>query len=244
MNKLLLSAIVLLLPLNAIAATVLGVKIGGGSWTHAPSGSITASVGGVGTSADLKDDLQLGTKSEGYSYIAIEHPIPVLPNIKISQTNLTSSGSGLVTASFDFNGTTFSQSTSVTTELELNQTDIILYYEVLDNILSLDIGLDLKTLTGKVVVNSSASDFSATIPLIYVAAEVALPAGFAIGVEMSTISAAGSSFSDVTAKVSYTSDYLFGVEAGVRTQTIKADVDDVKANFEFTGVFTGLFLKF
>lgn len=227
MKKLLFSAIVLFLPLNVMADTILGIKIGGGSWSHTPSGNITSNVGGAGTSADLKDDLQLGKKSEGYGYLSIEHPIPLLPNIKVSQTNLTSSGSGAVSSSFVFNGTTYSQSSSVTTELELNQTDIILYYELLDNILSFDIGLDAKTIDGKAVVNNNRSTFSATIPMLYLAAEVALPAGFAIGAEISTVSASGSSYDDVTAKISYTSDYLFGVEAGIRTQTIKADVDEI-----------------
>lgn len=244
MKKLLFSTLVLLLPLNAMAATVLGVKIGGGSWSHTPSGNITSSVGGVGTSADLENDLQLDKKSEGYGYISIEHPVPVLPNIKVSQTNLTSSGSGAVTAQFDFNGTTYSQSSTVTTELELNQSDVILYYELLDNILSFDIGLDAKTITGKAVVNNSSSTFSATIPMLYLATEIILPAGFAISAEVSTISASGSSFNDVTAKISYTSDYLFGIEAGVRTQTIDVDVDNVKADIVFNGPFAGVFLKF
>jgi len=244
MKKLLFSALVLALPLNAMADTILGVKIGGGSWSHSPSGGITASQGGVGTSADLKDDLQLSKKSEGYGYISLEHPIPVLPNIKLSQTNLTSSGSGAVTTDFTFNGTSYSASTAVTTEFELNQTDVILYYELLDNILSFDIGLDAKTIDGKVVVNNQSSTFSGTIPMLYLAAEIALPAGFAFGAEISTVSASGSSYDDVTAKISYTSDYLFGIEAGIRSQTIKADVDNVDADIVFKGPFAGVFLKF
>jgi len=245
MKKLLFSALVLALPFNVMADTILGVKIGGGSWSHDPSGSIISTQGGTaGTSADLKDDLQLGKKSEGYGYISLEHPIPALPNIKLSQTNLTSSGSGSVTTDFTFNGTSYSASTAVTTEFELNQTDVILYYEILDNIVSFDVGLDAKTIDGKVVVNNESSTFSGTIPMLYLAAEIALPAGFAISAEISTISASGSSYDDVTAKVSYTSDYLFGVEAGIRTQTIKADVDDVDATIDFKGPFAGVFLKF
>jgi len=245
MKKLLFSALVLALPFNVMADTILGVKIGGGSWSHSPSGSIISTQGGTaGTSADLKDDLQLGKKSEGYGYISLEHPIPALPNIKLSQTNLTSSGSGSVTTDFTFNGIAYSASTAVTTEFELNQTDVILYYELLDNVVSFDVGLDAKTIDGKVVVNNESSTFTGTIPMLYLAAEIALPAGFAISAEISTISASGSSYDDVTAKVSYTSDYLFGVEAGIRTQTIKADVDDVDANIVFKGPFAGVFLKF
>lgn len=54
MKKLLLGALVALLPLTGFSATVLGIHAGAGSWKHDPSGSITSSVGGTGTSADLK----------------------------------------------------------------------------------------------------------------------------------------------------------------------------------------------
>ena len=249
MKKILFSALVLLLPLNAMAATVLGVQIGGGSWTHTPSGDITSSDGGVGTKADLVDDLQLSKKSEGYGYLIIEHPIPVIPNIKITQTNLSSAGSGSISKSITFNTETFTTSANVTTSLSLNQTDTTLYYEVLDNVVSFDIGLNAKTIKGEANITASGftsqtSSFSATVPMLYVAAEVALPAGFAIGADMSTIAVSGNTLTDVTAKISYTSDYLFGVEAGVRTQTYNIDVDNVKADIGFTGAFAGVYLKF
>ena len=249
MKKILFSVLALALPINVMAATVFGLQVGGGSWSHTPSGDITSSDGGVGTTADLKDDLHLDKKSEGYGYIILEHPVPVLPNIKIMQTNLSSSGSGSVTSSFNYNGTTYSASDNVTSKLSLNQTDTTLYYEVLDNVVSLDIGLNAKSISGEASVVSASSGsvsstFSATVPMLYLAAEVALPAGFAIGADMSTITAAGNTLTDVTAKVSYTSDYLFGLEAGVRTQTYKIDVDNVKANMNFSGAFVGAFLKF
>lgn len=244
MKKIIFSALALTLPLNAMAASVLGFQVGGGSWTHTPGGDITSSVGGVGTQADLVNDLQLEKKSEGYAYAILEHPVPAIPNIKVTQTTLTSSGAGAVTASFTFNGTTYSATQNVTTKLSLNQTDTTLYYELLDNVVSLDLGLNAKSISGEATVDSTTSTFSQTVPMLYVAAEVALPAGFALGADMSTITAAGNTLTDVTAKVTYTSDYLFGLEAGVRTQTYKIDVDNVKANMNFTGAFVGAFLKF
>lgn len=244
MKKILFSALVLTLPINAMAATVFGLQVGGGSWTHTPGGDITSSSGGVGTKADLANDLQLDKKSEGYGYIILEHPVPVLPNIKITQTNLSSSGSGSVTGAFTFNGVSYSVSQNVTSNLSLNQTDTTLYYELLDNVVSFDLGLNAKSIKGEATVDSTTSSFSATVPMLYVAAEVALPAGFAIGADMSTITASGNTLTDVTAKISYTSDYLFGLEAGVRTQSYKIDVDNVVADMNFSGAFVGAFLKF
>ena len=248
MKKLLLGALVALLPITGMSATVLGIQAGGGTWTHTPSGDITASEGGVGTSADLANDLQLTKKTEGYSYFILEHPIPVIPNIKYVSTKLTSDGSGTVASSFDFNGTTYATSASVTTVLELNQTDAILYYEILDNVVSLDIGLNGKTITGKASVDdgttAQSTTFKATIPMLYASAEIALPAGFAVSADISTISAAGNTVSDTTIKLSYTSDYYLGVEAGLRTQSYTLDVDSVKASMKFSGVFAGVYFKF
>ena len=244
MKKLLLGALVALLPITGMSATVLGFQAGGGSWEHAPSGNITASEGGTGTSADLENDLNLSKKSEGYSYFILEHPIPVIPNFKYVDTKLTSSGSGKANVSFTFNNTTYNTSTDLTTKLELNQTDAILYYEVLDNVVSLDLGLNGKTISGSASVNSDSTTFSETIPMLYVAAEIALPAGFAIGADISTISAAGNSITDTTVKLTYTTDFYLGVQAGLRTQSYTLDIDSVKADMKFDGVFAGIYFKF
>lgn len=245
MKKILLSTLVLSIPLNTMAADILGFQVGGGSWSHTPSGEITSSVGGTGTKADLANDLQLGKKSEGYAYAILEHPVPAVPNIKITQTTLSSAGSGAVTGAFTFNGTSYSVSQNVTSTLSLNQTDTTLYYELLDNVVSLDVGLNAKTIKGEATVNTNTSSFSATVPMLYVAAEVAFPTtGLAIGVDMSTITASGNTLSDMTAKISYTTDFMLGVEAGVRTQAYKIDVDSVVADMKFSGAFVGAYFKF
>jgi len=245
MKKLLLGATVALLPITGFSATVLGFQAGGGSWNHDPSGNITASVGGTGTSADLKNDLNLSKKSEGYSYFLIEHPVPVVPNFKYVNTKLSSSGSGTATTSFTFNNTTYNTSTNLTTSLVLDQTDMIFYYEILDNdLVSFDLGLNAKKFDGKAVVNTDSATFSGTIPMLYAAVEIGLPAGLTLAGEMSTISAGSNEISDVAAKITYTTDFNLGVEAGVRTQTIKVDVDGVKTSVGFSGVFAGVYFKF
>jgi len=246
MKKILLGALVALLPLTSIADTILGFKVGAGTWNHDPSGSVTVSgSGGTGTSADLKNDLRLADDDEGYFYLSLEHPIPLVPNIKVMKTALTSNGAGNVTTDFVYNGTTYSASTAVTTTLQLDQTDFILYYEVLDNVVSLDVGLNGKYVDGKATVNGDTVSFSGYVPMVYVAVELALPADLTIGVEANMLEIDDSEISDITAKVTYTTDFMLGVEAGIRTQTIKlAGFDGVNANMEFDGVFAGVFFKF
>lgn len=244
MKKILLGAIVATLPLTAMADTILGFKVGGGSWTHDPSGSITSSVGGSGTSADLKNDLQLAKKSEGYTYFQLEHPVPLIPNFKYMKTAMTTSGSGNATGTFTFNGTSVTASSAVTSKLQLDQTDYIFYYELLDNVVSLDLGLNAKMIDGKATVNADSSSFKATVPMLYAAAEIAFTDNFALGMDISSISVGKNTISDITTKVSYTTDFMLGIEAGVRTQDIKVDVDSVKTSMKFSGAFVGVYFKF
>ncbi|MCK4865218.1 MAG: TIGR04219 family outer membrane beta-barrel protein [Gammaproteobacteria bacterium] len=240
MKKLLLGAVVALLPLTGFSATILGFQAGGGLWTHDPSGSISTSNDTVGVSANLKNDLKLSEEQEGYTYFLVEHPVPLIPNFKYVDTKLTHSGTG--TANFTFDSVDYVAGANTT--FELNQTDLILYYEILDNVISLDIGLNAKQIDGQVAINTTPTAFSGTIPMLYVAAEISLPAGFTIAGEISTISAGSDEITDLTAKVTYTTDFNLGVEAGIRTQTIVVDVDDVQADIEFSGLFAGVYFKF
>lgn len=250
MKKLLFSALITLFPLTGMSATILGFQAGGGNWTHAPSGEITASVSGTGTTADLKDDLNLAEKTEGYSYFSFEHPIPAIPNIKYVNTKLSSAGAGTVSSTFAFNGQSYTAATNLTTSLVLDQTDTILYYEILDNdFISVDFGLNGKGINGKASVDdgvnpAQTASFSATIPLLYLSAEVGLPYGLSIVAETSTLSVSSNHVSDTTVKLTYTSDYYFGLEAGVRSVNTIIDVDSVKASMGFQGVFAGLYFKF
>ena len=69
--------------------------------------------------------------------------------------------------------------------------------------------------------------------------------GVMISAEGNFISFSGSTISDFNAKISYTSDYFVGIEAGYRIQTIELDdIDDTNADLEFNGPFVGAYLKF
>jgi hypothetical protein len=66
-----------------------------------PAGSIGR------TDIDLDSTLNLDQESNGFAYIAIEHPIPVLPNLRVQHSEMNWTGSALVTAGTDLNGTPF-----------------------------------------------------------------------------------------------------------------------------------------
>jgi len=231
---------------SPVNADFVGLKAGGGIWDFEPSGTFRY----LGGDIDLKEDLKLKDEQGTFTFIAIEHPIPLIPNIKISKTNLATTGGGTLTVAYDFAGTTYSVSDTVETELDLSHSDVTLYYQFLDNIISFDLGLTGKTFDGKAsvtragVTNSTLIDD--TIPMLYAAVGLTIPViDIYLGVEGSALSIGDNSISDVTAKISYESDYAVGIEAGVRTISIELDdLDSNYSNMEFSGAFANLFLHF
>jgi len=217
MKKLLLGALVALLPLTGFSATILGIQAGVGNWDQTPSGALISTVG--------SDTIKETEKGEGYTYLVFEHPIPLIPNVKLANTKVSAEGNLIITS------------------LEVDQTDVTLYYEILDNVVSLDVGVTARKVDGQVTGAGSAT-FSGTVPLLYAAAEIMLPSGFALAAEINTIGSGNDKISDISAKVTYTTDFNLGIEVGTRTQTFEVDIDSVRTDIEFSGIFAGVYFKF
>ncbi len=231
-------------------ADFIGLQIGGGGWQHDPSGDMRYKSGTSSVSADLDDDLHMTTKTEGYGYISIEHPVPLLPNVRLMSTQLQNGGSGQLSKTIVFNGITYTANENVTSTLNLNQIDLTLYWELLDNIVSLDFGLNLKNVDGEAklvgdTTGTTSGTFSATIPMLYLMAGVSPWEGIFLGAEGSVVKYSGNTISDYSVKFSYTTDFFLGIEAGYRKQVLKLDdLDGSYADMEFSGPFAGVHLKF
>jgi len=217
MKKLLLSAFIAFLPMTGMAATILGFQIGGGSWEQTPSGALVSTVG--------SDTLKETEKGEGYTYFSLEHPVPLVPNIRLANTKVSAVGNTVITS------------------VEIDQTDATLYYEILDNVISLDLGITARNTDGQVA-GTGSTTFSETVPLLYASAEIALPAGFALAAEINSISSGSDKISDISAKVTYTTSIGLGIEVGTRTQNFEVDIDNVQTDIEFSGLFAGVYFKF
>lgn len=221
MKKLLLGALVALLPLTGFTATILGFQAGAGIWSQTPSGTISS----IATGGDTLTETE---KDESYTYFVLEHPVPLLPNFKYATIATTSAGN------------------ITNTVLDLDQTDATLYYEILDNVVSLDLGVTARKIEGVFTTGliPSSETFSETVPLIYAAAEISLPAGFALVGEINTISSGDDDITDIIAKLTYTTDFNLGIEVGTRKQTYDVSIDTIQADIEFSGLFAGVYFKF
>ncbi len=247
LKHLLLTLFLFIFPYQLYADT-LGVYLGAGVWNHSVSGKIKDS----GTNSfDFENDLHLTEEQEGYLYIAIEHPVPLIPNVKFSSTKLSHDGSGITTVTVTIGDQTFTAGDTLTTNLTFDTTDITLYYEILDNVVELDLGLTARKVDGglKIVslaVGTADEKIDETIPMLYAAVGFNLPVtGLSFQAEGNFVGVNELNYSDLIVKARYEFATVFGVEAGYRTQNIEIDdAPTVVADMKFSGVFAGVFLHF
>lgn len=244
MKKIALTLIATLLAPAVSADTVLGFYAGGGQWRADYSGD-------VGDPSIRLSELGLNKSSNNFYYIALEHPIPILPNIKLQQTNISSAQTATIARTFTLNEVTFTVDSTVTSDFDLSHTDAVLYYEVLDNWINFDFGLTLRIFDGYATATdefrTESVDLDETIPLIYAKVQANLPlTGFALGGVINAINYRDNRITDYNAYISYTFDSALdiGVELGYRSLRLKADEDDITVDAELTGPYAGVLLHF
>ncbi|HEY8940057.1 MAG TPA: TIGR04219 family outer membrane beta-barrel protein [Cellvibrio sp.] len=243
-GKISLAALTLACCQYAAADTVFGIYAGAGSWQSDYSGS-------AGDPQVSADELGMKDNNNTFYYIAIEHPVPFLPNLKVQQNNITSDQTGTIKNSFSIDDVIFPAGTNVKTDFDLSSTDATLYYEFLDNWLNLDLGVTLRKYSGHLKAEAMTLrdeiDIDATVPLIYGKFQFDLPlTGFSAGVEGNFISYDGNNLHDYNAKISYMFDSALdlGLEVGYRTMKIDINEDDVSTNLELKGPYAAAVFHF
>jgi len=227
---------------SAQAATVIGFKLGADYWQTDANGSFADS-SGQHQSFDYDNSAQTSL------WVAMEHPVPALPNIMIRQNSLDADG--VMNGDFSFGGRAFKG--DLTVNSDLTNTDFVLYYELLDNdLVSLDLGAAYKLMDGAIRVEQNGLPGQKT-----------LDSGIIMGYASANIGVPGLGlygFADVLTGIDETSvyDYAIGLGwefDGVALDTrvrggyrdFNFDVDNfsgVSANMEFKGFFAGVELVF
>jgi len=241
MNLKTVAPVVALSLLPGIAqADIIGAKIGIEGWQQDSSGGITEQDATIPDSS-LADDAKAG------AYLVVEHPVPLLPNIKLRYSNFDTDGE--VTTNFSIGGIDFTQGAYL--DVEASALDLTLYYELLDlDILSLDAGVTIRYLEADFYAESASlsadDDFTAPIPMLYASALVGLPfTGLYAKAEGNYLGYDGSSISDMQLAVGYEFvDNLaidMAIEIGYRSTLLEIDdIDDIYADLDYSGVFVAL----
>ncbi len=226
----------------AQADTLFGIYAGYGSWHHDSTGDINAS----GLDLDMEEDLALGDDQDDLYYLALEHGIPFLPNVRAQHSSFGSDGAAEASRTLEFNGLTIQPPTGFETDIFVEQTDLILYYELLDNVVSWDVGLGARKLEGSIDMRTSLArtsvEFEGTIPMVYTAFRLEMLAGWWAAAEAQGVSYDGNELLDGSVKLGWESPIGLGLEAGFKWVRIKLDdVDDItNASIDYQGPFAAL----
>lgn len=253
-HKMALALTALLAATMAQADTLGGIYVGAQYWDLASDGTIKDEEHNASATFDLGDE------AKGSAWIAIEHPIPLLPNFKARYNQLDGEGSAIATGNIIIDGSEFSSEQPINLDAKLDHADLVLYYELLDNdLVALDLGLNVKlgdfelTATGVDPVGgpiSQSGSYSGPIPLLYAAGEIGLPlTGLGVFGEVSGLAYSGNQLYDAQAGVGYNfldnpAIVLTG-QLGYRIFKLKAeDLDEINADIQFDGAFAGVVAHF
>jgi len=232
-------------------ADVIGVWAGANYWNYDISGTARYKTSNSANDIDVNDDLGYNDGSSNVIYAALEHPVPIIPNVRLVYTDIDENANGQLTKTVVYGDTTYLANEQVSSLVELKQTDITLYYSVLDNVVNLDLGLTAKYIDSKARITGQVSgteeaDLSVWVPMIYAGVGVDLPlTGLSVSADGSAIGYSGSSFYDFTVRASYQTPWLVGLDVGYRQVSLDLDdVDDSFANVDFSGPYAGAYLHF
>jgi outer membrane protein len=239
-----LSAIILSAASHTHADTIFGIYAGASTWQS----EYTGAVGKPSTSAE---DLGMDENSNSFYYIALEHPIIFFPNVKLQKNNITSSQSSTLSNNFSIGDISYPSGTTVATDFDLSYTDATLYYELLDNWITLDLGVTVRKYAGYLQAESATvidkTDIDTTLPLMYSRVQFDLPlTGFFAGFEGNYISFDGNDLTDYSAKIGYLFDSALdlGIEAGYREANMNMVEDGVHTDLDIKGPYAAVIFHF
>lgn len=240
--KALALALSVIAPVSLKADTILGIYLSVGNWQPDFSGEIDNS----GPVIDLNDQLNIADDSSTLTSFALEHPVPWIPNIKVQRTELDTTSSSILGSAVSFGGVTFPSGTELDSQIDLSHTDYILYYEILDNWVSIDFGLTLMNFDGNISLQSSGLvsnvNLDDYVPAGYFKASFELPlTGAFVGAEGSLLSVGDNSISDYKAFVGWESEFGLGAEFGYHRFSVDwEDFDNSNGDLTFDGYYVSV----
>jgi outer membrane protein len=232
------------------ADTLLGLYVGAQGWNMQTDGGFSSD----GANADFNFE----DKANSNLYAAFEHPVPLIPNIKVQRTAMDTVGETTLNSQYTFGDEIYAQNTDVITDVQITATDFILYYELFDNdLISFDVGINAKYIDGELLVtekddpsSSSREEFSGPVPMVYSRLAIGVPfSGFGAFVEGSFLSIDDHTLSDYQAALTYSLMENIAVDVtfqlGYRAVELELDdLDNIYSNLEFKGVYAGLEVHF
>ncbi len=233
------------------ADTIFGVYAGVHLWQQEYSGDFKVNELDI-RPIDLKDDVDLDKDNNPTFYLAIEHPVPLLPNIMLQHVVIETRQDSTVDLYYEFNRVPYQFSEDVVTDIDLSYTALVFYYEVLDNWVSLDLGFAVSRHDNKTTIISKTTGlapvhkFNEVFPQLYSKAQFQFPfTGLTAGAELAGINYSGNSVRKLSAYLNYEVGLGFGVTLGYENIILKLDdLDGVEADVDAKGPYLGMSYHF
>lgn len=227
-------------------ADTIGGEVSLGILNHSPSGSSSYQ---SNQTVDIADTLNLSTTQDIFIRGAVEHPIPLIPNIKFTYHTFSYQGNNSVN---DFSwGLIENISGKIESDLSVNYTDTTLYYELLDNWVEVDAGVTLRYINGDMSIKSlSKTDklsYSTFTPLLYGQARFNIPStDLILTTQANVISFSGITAYDYELSARYFFTLGAGIEVGYKSFHIDSDElsTGLKADMDFSGAFAAVVWDF
>ncbi len=252
-----------LLASAVLYADTIGGEVSVGVYSHSPSGYASYTEPytglGLGTAADLEDTLHWESNENIFLKAYIEHPVPMLPNVKVAFTQLSHEGKGEVGNDFIWGGIHIPTLGTIENSLDISKYDLTLYYELLDNWVEADVGVTLGYIDGNIAVSaltgldpisfsqSESTDFSLFMPTLYGKAKFNIPStDISLQFEGDVFSYDDTTFYNYEVSARYTFNMGLGIEAGYKAMHLDSKdlVDGLVADMDFTGPYAAIVWDF
>ena len=231
------------LAIGTAQAEFVGFKIGPSQWASSYSDS---------DRIDLADDLELDNPEQSSMLLILEHQITALPNLRYQSYELDSSDDATLPADLRLNGEPLNTGNG-TSAINLSQDDIVLYYQLPNNRVDLDLGVDLKRFDGEISfggADGTRVTVNETIPLFYLSARYDLTnSGFYVGANINAsiidLGLSETSAQDSTIMLGYDSGNGLGVEGGFKYFSLDLnDVNQPDADLNYDGIYLNGYYNF
>lgn len=166
--------------------------------------------------------------------VSVEHAVPKLPNVKVRHAQINQDASN----------------NTISSDVKIDTTDLVLYYEVLDQAISTDIGIALKRVDGEITNSQGITDMGKTMPMLYASVGTKLPiTGLSANVQALATKYNHAKGVDIQAEVKYNVVekllYDVGAKIGYRMLDIQFDEKNgTDPKFRFKGPYVGIQMGF
>ncbi len=230
------------------AAFLFDIRLGYAAWYTVPTGN-TSFVGGNNA---VDEALNLEAELEDHLFAELQHPIPIIPDIRVQYTRLKIDGNdGQLTSPYG----DLQVDDVVDARLELEAFDVILFYTLPLPSIDIDLGLHGRYLDGLMNVQEQETDtpivvdepFTLPIPMGYGRVHLNLPlTPLFLEAQASGLAIAGNTVFDGQVMLGYESDLGLGIAGGWRHQVLRLDevVSDMEIDVEIGGPFATVFFHF